>query len=137
MKIPPLYLTYVYSTKDYENNFYHKVEISSYFEEKAFLTKEDLIKILEDDSAYFYKNSVRFFDEEINAFVKLPENYHLTIDENDPEVSLVLLIKPRNQTISQARFNTLQDKVDQLHSELLQLKGFSLIFLKFHSFFLN
>ena len=123
MKIPPLFLTYVYTQKEYESHFYHKIEISSYFEEKPFITKEDLIKILESDNAYFYKNSVRYFNEEINAFLKLPDSYQLEIDENDPEVTLVLLIKMRNQTINQTKFHSMEDELKQLRSELQQMKS--------------
>ena len=123
MKIPPLFLTYVYSRKDFDCHFFHKIEISSYFEEKPFLTKEDLIKLLEEDNAYFYKNSVRYYNEELNAFLKLPDSFHLEIDENDPEVNLVLLIKMRNQTINQARFHVLEDEMKQLHNELQQIRS--------------
>ena len=123
MKIPPLFLTYVYSRKEFDCHFFHKIEISSYFEEKPFLTKEDLIKLLEEDNAYFYKNSVRYYNEELNAFLKLPDSFHLEIDENDPEVNLVLLIKMRNQTINQARFHVLEDEMKQLHNELQQIRS--------------
>jgi len=123
MKIPPLFLTYVFSQKEFESNFYHKIEISSYFQEKTFLTKEDLTKILELDNAYFYKNSVRYFNEEVGAFLRLPDNFHLEIDENDPEVNLVLLIKMRNQTVNQTRFNSLQDELKQLRSEVQNMRG--------------
>lgn len=126
MKIPPLYLTYVFSQKEFQSHFFHRVEISSYFEEKTFLTKEDLIKILESDNAYFYKNSLRYFNEEVSAFLKLPESFHLEIDENEPEVNLVLLIKNRNQTINQTKFFSLQDELKQLRSEMQQMKGFPL-----------
>ena len=137
MKIPPLYLTYVFSQKEFENNFLHKIEISSYFEEKPFLNKEDLIKILELDNAYFYKNSVRFFNEEVNGFLKMPENFHLEIDENDPQVNLVILLKMRIQTITQTRFNSLQDEMKKLRSEMEQMRGelFLIILQKFHFFF--
>lgn len=122
MKIPFLYLTYIYSGKDIDNpKCYNKVEISSFFQTNQILKKEDLIQILEKDGAYFYKDSIRYFDFDKNSFFKLPEDYNYEVDFG--ELNLLLLIKNRNATINKVRFESLEKEVQLLKTKIQEMAG--------------
>lgn len=122
MKIPSIYLTYIYSAKDIDNpNRFHQVEISSFFETKQILKKDDLILILEKDGAYFYKDSIRYFNLDKKSFFKLPEDFQYDI--NVEEFDYVFLIKNRNATINKARFDYLEKEVQLLKIKLQEMAG--------------
>ena len=122
MKIPSLYLTYIYSAKDIDNpKCFHKVEISSFFETNQMLKKQDLILILEKDGAYFYKDSIRYFNFDKSSFFKLPEDFNYEIEFG--EFDLVLLIKNRNATINKAKFDSLEKEVQLLKTKLEEMAG--------------
>ena len=94
-----LYIYYIFDQNQIECP--NQVEITYYIElEKKFtLILEDIIKILQNDSADFDTENIHYFDEENENFILMNSSFSIEIHKKKPELYLTLLLKPENHEV--------------------------------------
>ena len=114
MKLPKLYINYIFDINEIENP--NQVEISNYIKlsNKFTLNFDEIIIILENDSESFDGQNIRYFDTEKKVFILINPQFEVKIDQSNPNLELLLLLKRDNPKIKK--------EIQKLSKEIMEIK---------------
>jgi len=119
MRNSSIYLTYIFSLDQYPKGPFNSIDIASAFEGKSYLTRSEILEILEKDTAGgFSKDNVRFYDEPSNSFQVISEAFQL-----EPNTHLILLLEKKIRAIDLSIFSIIQKEIGEIRAENQNIKG--------------
>src|SRR5690349_8193655 len=122
MKFKHLSIEYIFfeitSKGEVLENITHSItyeKILELLQRKNFhLRRDDIVYLLKEDGAHFFDDSVRMFDAEENTYFQLPKDLDITLDPEEPQLSLRLWVKSTNPNF--------RKKLDDLTTDVKTLK---------------